>query len=526
MAQINLPRLSRLFGTKLPGIKRFSEMGVSGTPVYAGYVLTQERNTKLIGSEKWRTFADILANTTIVAAGVRYFLNIVARPNWSCEPADDTDESKRACEFVEQVLFEDLQTPWSRVVRRSGTYRFYGFAVQEWTAARRDDGTIGFKDVDTRPQWTIVRWDVNESGSITGMWQRDPLTGRELGLPRGKLLYLVDDTLTDSPEGMGLLRHVVEPNDRLHAYLRQEGYGFERDLRGVPIGRAPLEDLNKMVSSGQITEAAKKKAVDDLLDFVRLERKTTDTAILLSSQPYENVSDSGISMASQYKWGVELANGAAPGLSDVNQAIVRINQEMARVLGIEHLMLGADSAGSFALAKEKASALYTLANSVLRDIRLQTERDLLWPLWSLNGFADKYMPKLKTEDVQPKDVAQITAALREMATAGTPIMPDDEETQNFVRDLLGAPHVKPLSPEQMGFFGAGGSMGGAGGNKVFPGFGQEQDDDEQYQARGETKNVTDDKKQNAALEDEEDQKKVKKADPVDRLIIKLEDEGA
>lgn len=263
------PSLPRLFNAVLPRTQPFKPAGVSGTPVYGGYVLSPERNPKLIGPEKYRTFSDILTNTTIVAAGMRYFLNVISRPQWNVEPVDQTDEAKKAAEFVERVLLDELKTPWSRVVRRMGTYRFYGFAVQEWTAKKNDDGTVGFEDIESRPQWTIWRWEVDERGQVIGAWQRDPLTGRELGLPRNKIMYLVDDTLTDSPEGLGLLRHCVEPAERLKEYLRQEGYGFLRDLRGVPVGRVPMEELDENVKSGKMTQAERDKAVNSVLEIGR-----------------------------------------------------------------------------------------------------------------------------------------------------------------------------------------------------------------------------------------------------------------
>lgn len=431
--------LPRLFSSALPRLKAFSEMGVSGTPVYAGYVLTPERSSKLVGQEKYRTYSEILANTSIVAASTRYFLNIISKPSWNVEPADDSSEAKKLAEFLEDAI-DNLDTPWSRIVRRCGTYRFHGFSIQEWTAKRRDDGKVGFIDIESRPQWTIWRWEVDEYGSVTGAWQRDPLTGRELGLPRGKLVYLLDDTLTDSPEGMGLLRHVVEPAQRLTEYLKQEGFGFLRDLHGVPLGRAPIDELAQAVAANKITQGEMDGAVAKLREFVSMEKKTTDTAIILNSEPYRDYTDSGVTVSSQMKWGVELINGGAPSLPAAGEAINRLNTEMARVLGTEHLLLGADSAGSYALAKEKATDLYLLANSVLRDIKFQMEKDVIGPLWTLNGFDDKLKPKLKPEDVQPKDVEQVSRVLRDMATAGSTLQPDDE-VQNFVRDLLGAPQV-------------------------------------------------------------------------------------
>ena len=119
-------------------------------------------------------------------------------------------------------------------------YRFYGFSIQEWTARRRDDGFLTFADIAPRSQRTIERWDVDEAGQVLGALQRSPQTQEEIYLPREKLLYIVDDTLNDSPEGLGLFRHLVAPSRRLKRYEQLEGFGFETDLRGIPIGRSPV----------------------------------------------------------------------------------------------------------------------------------------------------------------------------------------------------------------------------------------------------------------------------------------------
>jgi hypothetical protein len=433
---------SRLMQTPLPRVRPYSEMGVAGVPVYAGYVLSAERNSKLIGQERYRTFSEILANTSIVAAGVRYFLNVVARPSWSVEPADESAEAQKAAEFLNDVLFEDLITPWNRIVRRAGMYRFHGFSIQEWTAVRRDDGTVGLEDIESRPQWTIWRWEVDERGTVTGAWQRDPLSGMELGLPRSKIMYLVDDTLTDSPEGMGLLRHLVEPAERLKEYLEQESVGYMRDLRGIPIGYAPMDELQAAVDAGLITKTDMQKAIADLEAFVNLEKKGRKTSVVLNSAPYVSRLDSGDSITGEKKWDMKLVNGVAPGLSEIGGAIDRINYDMARIIGCEHLLLGSSSTGSFALAASKATDLYMLANSVLRDIRQQAQHDLVWPIWRLNGFDEKIMPKLKTEDVSPKDVEQIARVMRDVAVAGVPMTYEDEAL-NSIRDLLGLPQFDP-----------------------------------------------------------------------------------
>lgn len=434
--------LSQITGAlrgSLPKAKPFSEHGTSGTAVYGGYVQVIERNPLVVGAEKYRTFSEILANTSIVSAGARYFLNLIARPEWSAEPADDSAQAKELAEFAEEIL-DDMTTPWARVVRRAGLYRFYGFGIHEWIAKRRDDGRIGLRDIEPRPSHTIERWEVDDGGTVIGMWQRSPQTGRELFLPRGKVVYLVDDTLTDSPEGLGLLRQLVEPAERLREYLLQEGTGFLRDLRGIPVGKAPLGELAEAVKAGEITQAQMDAAIAGLKKVVTLEAKDKTTGLVLNSQPYVSKMDSGNSVATTPKWGLELVTGAANGLEDVGKAIHRLNLEMARILGVESLMLGGDSSGNRALSEDKSRNLYLSANSMLRDMRDQCRHDVLGPIWKLNGFPEKLKPRLKSEDVAFRDVEQIAAVMRDMATAGAPMLPDDEAI-NAVRDLLGVPRA-------------------------------------------------------------------------------------
>src|SRR5690606_18061192 len=123
--------------------------------------------------------------------------------------------AQEAADFVESVMF-DMETSWAKIARRASMYRFNGFGIQEWTAKRRDDGRIGLKDIAARPCHTITRWEIDEAtGEIRGVYQTNPQTGREIFLPRGKVIYLVDDSLTDHPEGLGLFRNLVEPATRL-----------------------------------------------------------------------------------------------------------------------------------------------------------------------------------------------------------------------------------------------------------------------------------------------------------------------
>ena len=415
--------------------------GVMGTPLFSGYVQSNEKDPTLHGRERYRIFSDILANTSIVAAGTRYFLNLVSKATWRVEPADDSAQAQELADKLEGMM-SDMDTPWHRVVRRTSMYRFYGFSIQEWTAKRSEDGAIGMLDVAPRAQLTIERWDMDQHGKLFGVMQRSPQTGEEIYLPRGKLIYAVDDTLNDSPEGLGLFRHLVEPNNTLKRYQQLEGWSFETDLRGIPIGRAPLAELERLVATGELSAADKILLEQPLRDFVQCHIKTPKLGLLLDSLTYTTEDDKQ-TPSNIPQWNMELLQGDPNGQAEVAAAIERLNREMARVLGVESLLLGTDSRGSHALARDKTQTFSLMVDSTLQEIEETMEHDYRDVVWQLNGWPKELKPTLKTEPVAYRDIEQVTGALRDMAQAGAILAPDDPAI-NQVRDLLGLSRQKPI----------------------------------------------------------------------------------
>ncbi len=415
----------------------FESVGVPGYLVTAGWLLSGEKDAKLRGTQRYVTFANILANTTIVAAGVRFFLNLVAKAGWKVEPADDSEQAHELAEVVEKMM-HDMERPWHRVVRRAAMFRFFGFSLQEWTAKRGDDGAIGWKDIAARPQKTIERWDVTSQGEVLGVVQTNPQNGQPIYLPREKLVYLVDDAIDDSPEGLGLFRHLAKAAASLDVFELLEAWGFETDLRGIPIARAPLTEMAKLVKAGAITEAQANALRRPLEDFVSSHNRTPSLGILLDSSVYRATGDTQ-NPSSNPQYSVDLLKGDTGPHEFVAKTIERINREIARVLGVEQLLLGSDSKGSHALATDKTQSFGLIVDSTLNDMREAFRKDLLRPIWELNGWDPELMPRFKVDAVQFRDIEQITGALRDMAQAGAPIAPGDEVVDE-VRDLLGLSH--------------------------------------------------------------------------------------
>ena len=171
-------RLDNFFNFFRKPARPGQSMGVPGTALHGGYIETKEKDKSLSSHERsYTTYSDILTNTSVVAAGVRYFLNMVSSSGWSFKSAEG-DGGDQYSELLESILTDDPLTPWHRIIRRASMFRFYGYGVQEWIARKRDDGVVTFADIMPRPQATIERWDVNVDGSVNGVVQTSPQTGK------------------------------------------------------------------------------------------------------------------------------------------------------------------------------------------------------------------------------------------------------------------------------------------------------------------------------------------------------------
>lgn len=409
-------------------------VGVHGQSITQGHVNTNELDAALIGQQKYITYSNMLANAAIVATGVRYFLNLVGKAKWRAEPADDSAEARRLATKVEKMM-HGMRTPWHRVVRGAAMFRYYGSAIQEWTVKLDTDGTVVYADIMRRPQATIERWNVEDDGNVTGVVQRSPQTFKEIHIPRSRVLYMVDDALSDSPEGLGLFRHLVEPVKRLRKYLQLEGWGYENDLRGVPIVKAPLMALARAVTKGDITQAQSDAITAPLEELIDVHARNPEMGLMIDSQTWQTA-DEAHRPSGMPQFDVTLLDGGNYSLEEVATAVVRINLEIARLLGIEHLMLGADGSGSLALSKDKSDNFALTVDSTLREIRETFQRDFLTPIWELNGWAEELKPRLQTEQITNRDINRIADALTALAKAGIVLSREDETVNEFL-ELIG-----------------------------------------------------------------------------------------
>ena len=280
-------RLTGMFSRR---VSPSSTIGAPGSTIYGGYVTEFERDKTLTSREKYRVYSEALANVAIVGAGVRFLQNLIGAAQWTFTPSEaDVDGSY--AKLAEEMIMDDPERSWSRIVKRASTFIFYGFSIQEWRARKREDGVITLADVSPRPQITIERWD-REGDEILGVTQRIQQSSKEAYIPRSKFVYTCDDTLSDSPEGLGLFRHLVDAVRRLKIYEQLEGIGFQNDLRGIPVARAPYGELKELEIQRPDLKDAIKEATENVENFIQNHKKDKVTGVVLDSMVHSTMDDS------------------------------------------------------------------------------------------------------------------------------------------------------------------------------------------------------------------------------------------
>lgn len=429
--------------------------GGDGAQAYGGFLDSPERSAALIGQRKYLTYGNAV-NTAIVATGLRRTLDMLAGTEWHAEenPAGGKD-AKRGVGLVTKGLIEaQMPSPWSAIVRKQALYRYYGFALHAWTIKRDTEGNQVFAEIAHRPQYTIDRWDKPSDqypwlavGQLTNQ-------GNRYTIDRRRLFYAVDDSITDSPEGTGLLRHVVELIRRLGVLEGLEILAYETDLRGMPIGRVPLAEMkNAATASGANTKDQIEAFIAERTQVIRnslagiIKDPSRLQHLLLESAPYLGADQDTFSTIR--KWEFELLKGQSNGVDHVAAAIGRIQLEIARVLGIEFALVGGNSsAGTYGMHTDKTRFFAQNLRTMLREIAAFATRDLARTLVALNGLdPDTATPTLVASPVSTEAVREACEALQLIAQAG--LQPDDPVI-NVLRGRMELPDAPEPTPEMLG----------------------------------------------------------------------------
>jgi hypothetical protein len=432
----------------------FGEIGVSGLKVASGYVL-EEFQQELRGTNAIRIYrqmseGDATVNAVLTAIGL-----VLRAVDWRVEPADDSSEAEKEAEFV-QSLLDDMSHPFTDVVGEALSMLTYGWSALEIVLKRRqgpdqkdpslrskfDDGRIGIRKLPIRSQDSLLRWEMQEDGGISGLWQLPPMGGGQLFIPIERLLLFRSTSRKNSPEGVSILRSAYKSWYLRKTIEEMEAIGIERELAGLPVVSIPAEFLaaNATTDKKNVLESWKKVARD-----VKFNQQG---GIVKPSDLWRN-SDGNLSNEPMFK--VELLSTGGTRAIDTGPVVERHERNIARSALADFMMLG-DQKGSYALSKNKSELFLRACEAYLNQIAEVLNRFLVTRIWAYNNLDRDLMPELKPGRVAPVDLNEIGDFILKRSQAGEPLFPNQElsEYLSEVADMPAPPEDAGVMPSPMG----------------------------------------------------------------------------
>lgn len=396
--------------------------GSDGVITYGGFLPNVERSPLLTGWQKWTTYQNAM-NEAIVALGIRYSGNLIAGTEWHCElnPSGDPKAEQGVDIVTRGLINADMPKPWNFVARKASMYHALGFSLHATAMRRMADGTIGYSEIEHRPQYTVWRWDKpSETLPLRGFWQRTLVSGAEYYVPLDEAFYCVDDTMTDSPEGSGLLRHVIELVRRLQRFQQLEAIAYEFDIGGLPIGYAPLAELRALAGT---TDPAERQAYVDaatatMRNAIANRAKTPEKQqfLFLDSGTYQQPDGSYTSVE---KYAMKVLRADFAGAPNIAAVIGRLQLEIARVFGVEFAMIGGgETSGSYAMHEDKTSMFATNLETILTGLGAFATNQLARRLIRANGLdPDTCTPRVVAEPISTESIEAVTRSLANIQLA-------------------------------------------------------------------------------------------------------------
>jgi hypothetical protein len=406
---------------------------VGATDLYEFYAGERNKSWELTGSNKYKTFDKLVAEGGITGSSIRAFHNLMSGATISLEGG--TARSREQIQFI----FDNMPITTLQLIQKASLYYFYGFTLFEWCTYKLPNGSIGIGDIKKRENRTIDSWELDDQGNIVAVKQ----TTRKgnVRIDRDRLLYIAENRVTEQPQGLGVLQSVVKLHENLVLFQYLEAVGFKTDLRGIPIGYAPIAELMDKLKSEKLTAEEINQILEPLKSFIQNKHTDENTALVLDSSLYVN--DDGKKTAEK-KWSVELLQHNSQTQNEVANAIKRITHEIARTMGAKHLVLGDSDRGSFALAEAEINNFFTVGQTIVDDIERAIYRDLITPLGKINGIRN--VPKLKIVINKPLNLINLSAVITALSKNGIQIDPESDDTMGTIFELMNIPLPKFLDP--------------------------------------------------------------------------------
>lgn len=418
------------------------ELGVYGKNTLTGNIRADEYLPDLRGRKAVQKYREMRDGDATIGAVCYATEQILRDVPIKVVPSDKVDEAtaKKEADFLQEVL-DDMEHSLDDHISEALSFLPYGFSafevvykVRSGRKSKYSDGQVGVKKLASRAQWTINKFDVDQqTGAILGFWQDGGGVKWNPYIPINKALFYRTTTLNNDPSGRSILRNAYKAYTYLNRLQDYEAIAIERELHGIPVGRMPADWLAADASDSHKSMRA---TFENVLRDVKFNEQGF---ILLPSDVYE---DSDGKPTNLRLMDVELMSSSGTRSIDISAVINRYQHEIARSVMSEFMMLGSSSSGSYALSKSKTDIFLRSMESYINTIVDCLNRQLVEPLWKLNGKPFETMPKLVAGDVAPHDLKEMAAYLRNLNGASIDVADQPDLVEALLRDIAELPFDK------------------------------------------------------------------------------------
>lgn len=410
-------------------------LGSSGLNAQAG-IVDEEWLNQLRSDKGRKIYTEMRDNDPVIGAILYAIKTLVRQTESKIKPLDDNPKSKQYAEFIEQCI-EDMDITFTDFLAEVLSFLPFGWSYFETLYKMRrgyneesklssahSDGLVGWRKFAVRSQDTLFKWEFDEEGGLSGLWQMAPPEYQQVYIPIEKALHFRTETHKNNPEGRSILRNSYRSWHFLKRIQQIELVGIERDLAGLPIMQIPAELLSTNATSAQ------KSVVDDFRDMIQKIRKDEYEGVVIPSEMDIDGNPTG------FKLSLLSSGGRRP--MDVDAIVRRYESRVALSVLSEFLLVGMDTHGSFSLSSNKTALFAQSLGTYLQSIEAVFNEQAIARLMRLNGWTDsENYPKLVFSDIEKPDVQEIAGALTGLVTAG--IITPDDELEKWVRDFSGLP---------------------------------------------------------------------------------------
>ena len=399
------------------------EIGYGGNHTNNGTIRADEWDPEIRGKRWIRKCREMRDSDSTIGAVCYATEQILRDVKYEVVPADDSEQAKKEAQFLEEVL-ADMEHTLDDHISEALSFLTFGFAIFEVVYKRRvgpnqkdrkkrskyTDGRIGIRKLASRAQWTLERFEIDkETGDLLGFVQDRTYTSKGKGfLPIGKCIHYKTTNTNNDPSGRSILRNAYKSYTFLTNVQRIEAIAIERELTGIPVGRMPADYM-----SSDATEA--QAALRQEFERVLRDLKFNDQGyILLPSDLLVDSEGKATGGVGSRLMDVELISANGTRNIEIRPVVNDYQRDIAMSILADFVKLGNGDGGSYALSKSKTDLFLKAQESYIQTMVDILNKQLVEPLWQINGLDYKVMPRIEAGDVVPHDLENISRFLRNL----------------------------------------------------------------------------------------------------------------